>query len=302
VSSDDGGRSPEDFLLHTITAEDSIPIGWTSARLPGFERFPDRTGLLDVHHGGHQTREPGLNHSIPRKPVPSKLLSSPTVSDFTMRYSQTSRKYEDGHLSTILHNWWLEAIYCILVIGSLIAIMATISPYDGRPIPQWPYHLSVNTLIAIYTTVLRATMLIITAEGLSQLKWVWFSRHRPLQDLTRHDMASRGPWGSIRLLWTLRGRVVISSIGAFVTVAALVIEPLTKQVVQAYSCPIADPKAQASIPRTNVYFELGEHIAAGVDTLRAAMQSAIYTGVYNPDVATMPFDCGTGNCTIRCRK
>jgi hypothetical protein len=289
---------PEAFLLGAIEAEASIPSGWTSARLRDSKQFPDRTEHLSEHDRGYQTPQLGLSHSVPRKPVPSKLLSSPAVSEFKTSYSQTSGKHKDGHHSTILHNWWLEAIYCVLVVGSLIAIVATIYPYDGHPIPQWPYRLSINTLIAIYTTILKATMLMITAEGLSQLKWVWFSRYRPLQDLTRYDMASRGPWGSLRLLWTLRGRDAVSSIGALVTVAALVIDPFTQQVVQVYSCPMADPKAQASIPRTNVYSKLGEHIDAGFDTLRPGMQSAIYAGVYNPETITIPFDCATGNCTF----
>jgi len=213
-------------------------------------------------------------------------------------YSPISGRRKGGLNSTILHNWWAEAVYCILVVASLLAIVATVYPYDGHPMPQWPYRLSINTLIAIFTTILKATMLIITAEGLSQLKWVWFSRPRPLQDLTRYDMASRGPWGALRLLWTLRGRDVVSSIGAFATVAALVIDPFTQQVVQAYTCAIADPKIQASIPRTNVYSEIGEHIGAALTTLYPGMQSAIYAGVYNPEMITIPFECGSGNCTF----
>lgn len=133
-----------------------------------------------------------------------------------------------------------------------MAIVVTLYPYNSHPMPQWPYHLSINTLIAIYTTVLKATMLMVTAEGLSQLKWAWFSRYRPLQDLARYEKASRGPWRSLRLLWTLRVRDIVSSLGAFVAVAALVIDPFTQQVVQASTCPTAGPKAQASIPRTNL--------------------------------------------------
>jgi hypothetical protein len=77
-----------------------------------------------------------------------------------------------------------------------------------------------------------------------------------------------------------------------------VIDPFTQQVVQASACPTADPKAQVSIPRTILYSELGEHITAGFDALNAGMQSAIYAGVYDADIVTIPFDCGTGNCTF----
>lgn len=74
---------PQSFLLHANTAGDKIPFGRTPARLPGFERISDRTGHLSVHGGGYQIRQPGLSHPIPRKPVPTKSLPSPTGSELT---------------------------------------------------------------------------------------------------------------------------------------------------------------------------------------------------------------------------
>lgn len=40
--------------------------------------------------------------------------------------------------------------------------------------------------------------------GLGQFKWSWFRHPRPLSHLEIYDEASRGVWGSIALLWTLR--------------------------------------------------------------------------------------------------
>lgn len=42
------------------------------------------------------------------------------------------------------------------------------------------------------------------AEGISQLKWYWFNEPQPLIDLDRFDTASRGPWGSLLLLFHTR--------------------------------------------------------------------------------------------------
>jgi hypothetical protein len=141
-------------------------------------------------------------------------------------------------------------------------------------------------------------MLLITAEGLSQLKWAWFKRRRPLQDLTRYDRASRGPLGSLLLLWTLRSRNIVASIGAFVTLAALAIDPFAQQVVRYYQCSIPIPKVNATIPRTNVYQEMGFHLGVGYSTVVQGMQSAINGGIFNPNLASVSFHCPTGNCTF----
>jgi Protein of unknown function (DUF3176) len=60
--------------------------------------------------------------------------------------------------------------------------------------------------------ILKVALLLGTAEGLSQLKWTWYRRERPLADLQRYDMASREPIRSFRLSWSLRGRHSIFSV------------------------------------------------------------------------------------------
>lgn len=50
----------------------------------------------------------------------------------------------------------------------------------------------------------HADLLIVT-KAISQLKWVWFRTEKKLADLETFDRASRGPWGAIKLSFTLRG-------------------------------------------------------------------------------------------------
>src|ERR1700722_1247294 len=142
----------------------------------------------------------------------------------------------------------------------MAAVIAIVYPHQNLPLPKWPYNISINSLLAVILVVMKAAMLLITAEGLSQLKWAWFKRRRTLQDLTRHDNASREPFGSLLLLWTLRSRNIVASISAFVTLAALAIDPFAQQVVRYYQCSIPIPKVNATIPRTNVYQEMGFHL------------------------------------------
>ena len=110
----------------------------------------------------------------------------------------------------------------------MVTIVGVILPYQDQPLPHWPYDVSINTLISILIAIVKAAVLFVVAEGLSQLKWTWFRRERPLQDMTRFDVASRGPWGGLRLLLSLRGRDLVASVGAAVTIASIAIDPFAQ--------------------------------------------------------------------------
>jgi hypothetical protein len=188
-------------------------------------------------------------------------------------------------------------ICCAIFVGAFLAIVATIYSYQGRPLPEWPYHLTVNTLIAIYVVILKAALLLVTAQGIGQLKWRWFERERPLIHLADFDDASRGVWGSLNLLWMLKARYIIASFGAFITVAALLIGPFAQQVISTHECQSEVPSSYATIPRTNMMNESASHIGAGDDALAIDLQKAIKAGIYNPGTP-VEFDCPTGNCTF----
>lgn len=103
--------------------------------------------------------------------------------------------------------WIPEIIWSVLTIGLLAAIIAVLSHFNGKPMPQFSLDLTLNTLLAFLTTICRTMTIIPLAEAISQLKWNWFASHpRPLHDMYHFDQASRGPWGSFLLLIKARGR------------------------------------------------------------------------------------------------
>jgi len=105
-----------------------------------------------------------------------------------------------GTVLQALGSWKVEFLSVGLGIGFLAAIFITLARFDGREVPNWPVSLNLNSLVAIYATVLRALLLFAIAGILSQEKWYWLSRPRPLRNLDDFDLASRGAWGSARLL------------------------------------------------------------------------------------------------------
>ena len=270
----------------------------------GRNQEPLYTHDRSTSYEGHEPADHRPSYFIPRKPLPYHDSAKDTGSVNTrtkmhdpdvVRQSPTaSSKHGRAEVFSI---WWLEMICSAIFCGALIAIAATVYSYEGRPLPEWPYHLTINTLIAIYVVILKAALLLVIAQGLGQLKWRWFDRERPLSDLTSFDDASRGAWGSLSLLWTLKGRHIVASCGALVTVAALFIDPFAQQVISTTQCTTDVQSSQAMIPRTNFYNEAGPHVGAGATALPVDVQRVINAGIFNPG-AEVPYGCPSGNCTF----
>jgi hypothetical protein len=81
--------------------------------------------------------------SISRKPT-GYSQSSVNTPDREDPYEQISPGYpyrqprRGSHYGS-LRIWWTELLCCVLFIGAFVAIVLTIRPYEGRPLPQWPY-------------------------------------------------------------------------------------------------------------------------------------------------------------------
>lgn len=130
--------------------------------------------------------------------------------------------------------WWPECLAMLGSIAFLIAIAAVLLAFHTKPLATWsmPWQIKPNTLVSILMTLCRLTMLVVVAECLSQLKWVYFQqRAHPLTHFQVFDDASRGPWGSLRLLIAVNWTAIAASFGAVITILALAMEPFTQQVL-----------------------------------------------------------------------
>ena len=250
---------------------------------------------------GHREQfEDGGQHLIPREAVP-KL--GPSVVNAAATDGQGGRETQAlpkrptrTRRYSVIRTWWLEVLSCILFLAAFFAIVATVYPYSGKKPPKWKYGLTLNTFIAIEMVILKAAMLLVVAEGLGQLKWSWFGRERTLHDLATYDKASRGPWGALMLLFKLRGQQLVSCIGAFVILAALIIDPFAQQLISTQDCDVIFLNTNATISRSN-YFNESSHTGADGSTASIPLQNAINAGIYGPRSA-VAFGCVTGNCTF----
>ncbi|KAK8236449.1 hypothetical protein IWZ00DRAFT_557810 [Phyllosticta capitalensis] len=198
--------------------------------------------------------------------------------------------------------WTIEILSCLFAAIILVALVAVLAIFNGHQQPNWPHPVSINTIIAVFTVAFKALLLKPVVEGLSQCKWLWFSRPKELSDLELFDQATRGPWGSTCLLFDSfikSRRSYLTIFGALLTIVALAIDPLSQGIVRYFSCAKPSSDTVAQIPRTNNYTAVGGWWGTGSYELDAPMTVALYTGLLDPpNSSTVPITCPTGNCTF----
>ncbi|KAF4432741.1 hypothetical protein CGCF415_v007693 [Colletotrichum fructicola] len=175
--------------------------------------------------------------------------------------------------------------------------------YHEAPEAEWPFSININTVIALLTTLMRATMLVAVAEVIGQMKWRFFDdQQRPLSYLQRFDHASRGVLGSIKIIWVARSSIV-TVVAALVMVTSVAVGPFTQQAVSTVSCSRVVPGVKASLPVSH-YVPAGRgsvpRVSAGRWDVAMDMKGAMINGLVNPtsNDNRVQAVCETGNCTF----
>ncbi|KAI1879841.1 hypothetical protein JX265_001462 [Neoarthrinium moseri] len=191
--------------------------------------------------------------------------------------------------------WELAALALICI--ALVALVVTLYPHQGKPLPEWPFDISINALLSIYSLVFKGALLFVVASCLGQLQWKWFSSERPLYDLVRYDEATRGPWGSVVLLWSQKFRQPLTTLAIALTVAAVAIDPIIQQFISLTDCSAVLTSESSTIPRTSLFnpmtASLGNEAAMSSEELEVALNARV-----NSQTSEITSECTTGNCTF----
>ncbi|VUC23507.1 unnamed protein product [Clonostachys rosea] len=133
----------------------------------------------------------------------------------------------------VLKAWYPELLWVAFDIALLVALIIILAEFNDKPMPKWKLGLTLNTVVAILSTVSRAMTIIPLVEAMSQLKWNWFaSKQRQLRDVYLFDQASRGPWGAMVLIFKTRGRLITFAwVAAVILVSGLATSFLTQSAV-----------------------------------------------------------------------
>lgn len=276
--------------------------------------------MADHTYGQHDSVSETL-HGPPDKDdrVPSYHTTVTELSSSTTKRSPFRRRQQPRtgrrRGSSSIKFWTWEIISLFLTIGLIVAVATILSHFDGRPLPDWPFGINLNTLIALLSTILRTLMLVAVAEALGQLKWSWFSQPasssaaavtpRPLHDFHVFDRASRGILGSMRLLGTVKHRNILATLGALVTILSLAIGPFTQQALKNVDCQRAVSSQNSSVSVAHFMgvpdsFQGSFSRGPGWYALPNDMKGAMINGLINPtgNDSTMAATCQTGNCTF----
>ncbi|KAI1171895.1 hypothetical protein F4777DRAFT_563756 [Nemania sp. FL0916] len=189
-----------------------------------------------------------------------------------------------------LYVWEIGA--CLLMCALPAIIVATLYPYAGRPLPQWPLRISLNVILVVYSTILKTNIAFVTASCLGQLGWRWFTHGRPLYDFVRYDSASRGVWGSLQLLWAQRFHDPLTTLAGTILILSVFIDASLQLLVDQSNCSWPTQGVQANIPRTNLFDDTRDSLGSGDD-----ISTTITNGIWGSGTG-VDATCPTGNCTF----
>ncbi|KAF6807899.1 hypothetical protein CMUS01_14010 [Colletotrichum musicola] len=185
-----------------------------------------------------------------------------------------------GKLGT-LGTWLFEVLALLVSVASFAGIVALLLLYDDKPQPEFEYSLNINTFIAIFTTILRATLVFMVAGVIGQSKWQWIASPRPLRDIEVFDNAGRG---------------------AFVILTSYAVGPFSQQAVKTYTCEIPVDGAANILTAEWVgtadfnVAQFGVSAALLSPEMSIDMVNGLVQGVPNGNLALS--QCKSSNCTF----
>ncbi|KAF3039979.1 hypothetical protein E8E11_004963 [Didymella keratinophila] len=134
---------------------------------------------------------------------------------------------------------------------------------------------------------------------MEQAKWIRFKKSTaPLSDMESFDDASRGSWGSMKLLATARGGY-LGTFGAIIAVVGLALGPFSQQIAT-YNVRHVESNDGAIVPRALNYTGalVGNTSSTGYVPI-LPLKAAVYNGLFaesNKPAASLQYECQSGNC------
>ena len=109
-----------------------------------------------------------------------------------------------------LGHWRLEYASATLSVVSFMGLVILLAVQNNKPIFDC-HGVTINALVALLSTISRASLMFVLAEAISQTKWIFFNQSkRALYDFEMIDVASRDAVGRLVMLWRMPFRSVLS--------------------------------------------------------------------------------------------
>ena len=101
--------------------------------------------------------------------------------------------------------WRAELMSLCVSLMIFIAIAGVLAGYNAQAPPQLKWGITLNALISLLATLAMLLLAVPVASSLGQLKFLRLTKPRKLHEHYAIDEASKGAWGSLKLLVSLEG-------------------------------------------------------------------------------------------------
>ncbi|KAK8092061.1 hypothetical protein PG997_002422 [Apiospora hydei] len=182
----------------------------------------------------------------------------------------------------VFRAWKVEILSVLLAFGLITSIAALLTLNNEKPVPDWGNHINFNALLAVVSTVLRATLVIIVSSIISQRKW-----------------ECRGIFGALLLLPTIIRRDAVALSAIIVLLASFLIGPFVQQASHTEECWFALPGPNASLPSAHYVPRLWGYSSTRSSPIQELL-GLIMSAAMAPDGPgnQISATCITGNCTF----
>lgn len=219
----------------------------------------------------------GANHSRSPSEISSKKVQKPL------------------RRATWLDSWLFEWITLVFSVSCFVTIAVILWVYDGKVRPELGHDLSLNAIISALATGCKSALVLVIGEAICQLKWLWFQSPRrrdgqQLIDIQRYDAASRGPLGSLMIVFHHRAQSLVS-LGAIIVVLLLAFEPFMQQIISYPALATVDESssALASAPQLRSFYPTTVH--------ESELLNSFTRGFFTDGDFDVSPQCSSGNCT-----
>ena len=97
--------------------------------------------------------------------ISSRLVKSALGAKVNSSVIKVPKSFLRTCRSLVSRLWLWEALAIFLMLSSLITIVSILLKYDGEPLPTLPFRIEVNSLISVFTALLKGSMLLVLAES-----------------------------------------------------------------------------------------------------------------------------------------
>lgn len=259
----------------------------------------------------------GLAHSVPNHDVSTETLLNNRATPTKEQTNVQCNAFQPKRSKRLLfRDWYWEFAAATFSLACVVTVIVILRFYQGKSLSTWHFFhdITLNTVVALLSTLSRTALIVPVASCISQLKWIHLvSSPRSLHEFQVLDEASRGPWGSMTLIWRLHFKAKLATWGALITIVSLAMGPLSQQLLS-YPSRLHLEETGATFYRNQIYdsgagwgltgascmtfmIQIRSYLLTSCldRVMDPTMQGAILNGLYNLS-APVQVQCQTGNC------